>query len=139
MEGERVVFTHEIEPAHAVRVVASGEVDGGVLDALTDYVSRQREKFVMVNTATLLNSGFTRLPDHKLWINRERRIAFDYRFIRERDPSWLNHHLNEIVADTDFVFHFAEVPDNILICQKILGEIGLPESRAQVRLRQISG
>ncbi len=38
MEGERVVFSHEIEPSHGVRIVTSGEVDESVLDALEVFV-----------------------------------------------------------------------------------------------------
>ena len=44
MEGERVVFTHEIEPAHGVRIVASGDVDESLLDALEVYIQLQKRQ-----------------------------------------------------------------------------------------------
>ncbi len=44
MEGERIVFTHEIEPAHGVRILASGNVDDAMLDALDVYVELQRKR-----------------------------------------------------------------------------------------------
>jgi hypothetical protein len=44
MEGERVVFTHEIEPSHGVRIVASGNVDSDVLDALELYLKLQKKR-----------------------------------------------------------------------------------------------
>jgi hypothetical protein len=44
MEGERVIFSHEIEPSHGVRVVASGEVDDSVLDALELYIQLQKKR-----------------------------------------------------------------------------------------------
>jgi len=45
MEGERIVFTQEIEPTHGVRVIASGEVDNSLLDALDSYVDLQKRSF----------------------------------------------------------------------------------------------
>lgn len=44
MEGERVVFTDEIEPNHHVRLVVSGAVDKDILDSLEDYVDRQKKR-----------------------------------------------------------------------------------------------
>jgi hypothetical protein len=44
MEGERVVFTHEIEPTHGVRILASGEVDESMLDALGLYIELQKKR-----------------------------------------------------------------------------------------------
>jgi len=32
MEGERIAYTHEVEPQHGVRILASGQVDESVLD-----------------------------------------------------------------------------------------------------------
>ncbi len=43
MEGERVVFTHEIEPAHLVRILVSGEVDDSVLNALELYIQLHKQ------------------------------------------------------------------------------------------------
>jgi hypothetical protein len=44
MEGERVVFTEESDPEQYIKVIASGEVDDSLLDALSDYVKRQRKR-----------------------------------------------------------------------------------------------
>ncbi len=44
MEGERIVFAHEIEPAHAVRVVASGEIDDSILEALAAFIDLQQKR-----------------------------------------------------------------------------------------------
>jgi hypothetical protein len=44
MEGERVVFTEETDPANYVKLVASGAVDDSLLEALEDYVKRQRKR-----------------------------------------------------------------------------------------------
>ena len=44
MEGERIVFTHEIEPSHGVRILATGEVDESLLDALELYVQLQKKR-----------------------------------------------------------------------------------------------
>jgi hypothetical protein len=43
MEGERVVFTHEIEPAHLVRILVSGKVDDSVLNALELYIQLHKQ------------------------------------------------------------------------------------------------
>jgi hypothetical protein len=44
MEGERVVFTEESDPERYVKLIASGELDESLLDALSDYVKRQRKR-----------------------------------------------------------------------------------------------
>jgi hypothetical protein len=44
MEGERVVFTEESDLQRYVKLIASGEVDETLLDALSDYVKRQRRR-----------------------------------------------------------------------------------------------
>jgi hypothetical protein len=44
MEGERVVFTEETNPQTYVKLVASGIVDDSLLEALEDYVKRQRKR-----------------------------------------------------------------------------------------------
>ena len=44
MKGERVIFAHEIDPAHRVRVLASGEVDESLLDALDGYIKLHRKR-----------------------------------------------------------------------------------------------
>jgi hypothetical protein len=44
MAGERIVFTEETNPQQYVKLVASGEVDETLLDALQDYVKRQKKR-----------------------------------------------------------------------------------------------
>jgi hypothetical protein len=44
MDGERVVFTEETNPTNYVKLVASGDVDDSLLEALEDYVKRQRKR-----------------------------------------------------------------------------------------------
>lgn len=51
MEGERVVFAEESAPQQYLRLVASGDMDAFLLDALDDYVKRQRRR--LKNLATL--------------------------------------------------------------------------------------
>jgi hypothetical protein len=42
MDGERVVFTEESNPQNYLKLIASGDVDGTMLEALEDYVKRQK-------------------------------------------------------------------------------------------------
>jgi len=44
MAGERVVFTEENTPQQYLKLVACGEVDDTLLEALEDYVKRQRKR-----------------------------------------------------------------------------------------------
>jgi hypothetical protein len=44
MDGERVVFTEESNPQQYVKLVVSGDVDEALLDALQDYVKRQKKR-----------------------------------------------------------------------------------------------
>jgi hypothetical protein len=44
MEGERVVFTEESDPQRYVKLIASGDIDETLLDALSAYVDRQRKR-----------------------------------------------------------------------------------------------
>jgi len=44
MEGERVVFTEESNPQTYVKLIASGAVDDSLLEALEDFVKRQRKR-----------------------------------------------------------------------------------------------
>ena len=45
MASERVVFTEENNPQQYLKVVASGEVDDSLLEALEDYVEAPMETF----------------------------------------------------------------------------------------------
>jgi len=44
MEGERIVFTEESAPQRYIKLVASGDVDESLLDAIEDYVKRQKKR-----------------------------------------------------------------------------------------------
>lgn len=44
MDGERVAFTEESQPGHYLKLIASGNVDDTMLEALEDYVKRQRKR-----------------------------------------------------------------------------------------------
>jgi hypothetical protein len=44
MDGERVVFTEESNPQNYLKLVASGEVDETMLEALEGYVKRQKKR-----------------------------------------------------------------------------------------------
>ena len=44
MPGERIVFTEEGKPGQHLKLVASGEVDDNLLEALEDFVKRQRKR-----------------------------------------------------------------------------------------------
>jgi hypothetical protein len=47
MDGERIVFTEENNPLQYVKLVASGDVDATLLDAIEDYVKRQKKRLLM--------------------------------------------------------------------------------------------
>ena len=44
MEGERIVFTHEVEPDHGVRIVASGAVDEELIDAVELFLVLNKKR-----------------------------------------------------------------------------------------------
>jgi hypothetical protein len=44
MDGERVVFTEESNPNTYLKLIASGDVDEMMLEALEDYVKRQKKR-----------------------------------------------------------------------------------------------
>lgn len=44
MDGERVVFTEEGQPNQYLKLIASGEFDDTLLEALEDFVKRQRKR-----------------------------------------------------------------------------------------------
>jgi hypothetical protein len=44
MDGERIVFTEESNPQSYLKLIASGDVDGTMLEALEDYVKRQKRR-----------------------------------------------------------------------------------------------
>ena len=44
MEGERIAFTEEGSPGQYLKLIASGDVDDTLLEALEDFVKRQRKR-----------------------------------------------------------------------------------------------
>jgi len=48
MEGERVAFIEEGQPGQYLKLIASGEVDDTLLEALEDYVKRQRKRLGII-------------------------------------------------------------------------------------------
>ncbi len=44
MDGERVAFTEEGQPGQYLKLIASGDVDDTMLEALEDFVKRQRKR-----------------------------------------------------------------------------------------------
>ncbi len=50
MDGERIAFTEEGQPGQYLKLVAAGEVDDTLLEALEDYVKRQRKRLAILKT-----------------------------------------------------------------------------------------
>lgn len=46
----RVVFTEETNPQNYLKLIASGDVDGTMLEALEDYVKRQKKRLAMFSS-----------------------------------------------------------------------------------------
>jgi hypothetical protein len=44
MDGERIVFTHEVEPEHDVRILARGAIDRDLIEAVEAFLVLQRKK-----------------------------------------------------------------------------------------------
>ena len=44
MEGERVVFSEEVGTANYLKLVAKGEMNTDLLDALEDFIRRQKKR-----------------------------------------------------------------------------------------------
>jgi hypothetical protein len=60
MDGERIVFTEESNPQNYLKLIASGDVDETMLEALEDYVKRQKKRLVnayQAGVAQLAASG----------------------------------------------------------------------------------
>lgn len=51
MESERVAFIEESQPGQYLKLIASGEVDDTMLEALEDYVKRQRKRLGTASAA----------------------------------------------------------------------------------------
>ena len=49
MSGERVVFVEESGPSQYLKLVANGELDETMLEALEDYVKRQKKRLANTN------------------------------------------------------------------------------------------
>ncbi|MGE3784613.1 MAG: hypothetical protein AB7H71_17970 [Alphaproteobacteria bacterium] len=65
MEGERVVFTEEGQPNQYLKVIAAGEIDETLLDALNDYVKRQRKRLGLppVPSSALVSASHASPPE----------------------------------------------------------------------------
>jgi hypothetical protein len=50
MDGERVAFTEEGQPGQYLKLIASGDVDDTMLEALEDFVKRQRKRLAAPKT-----------------------------------------------------------------------------------------
>ncbi|MFZ0248277.1 hypothetical protein [Candidatus Binatus sp.] len=81
-----------------------------------------------------MSRGFTLMRHRMLWINRDLRIAFSYEAARDHGAGWLTHALAERVPETDFVFHFSQVPANTQVCREILNELAMPYLTPYVRV-----
>lgn len=44
MEGERIVFAEETGQSQYLKLVAAGEMDDSLLEALEDFIKRQRRR-----------------------------------------------------------------------------------------------
>lgn len=51
MESERVVFTEEGLPNQYLKLIASGEIDSVLLEALEDFVKRHKKRLAIANSA----------------------------------------------------------------------------------------
>jgi hypothetical protein len=48
MDGERIVFTEEGQPNQYLKLIASGDLDEGLLEALEDFAKRQRKRMALI-------------------------------------------------------------------------------------------
>ena len=55
MEGERIVFVEEAEASQYLKVVASGEISTDMLEALEDFIKRQKRR--LERSTTLAEFG----------------------------------------------------------------------------------
>ena len=51
MSGERVVFVEESGPAQYLKLVANGDLDETMLEALEDYVKHQKKRLANTENA----------------------------------------------------------------------------------------
>lgn len=56
MEAERVVFTEEWQPNQYLKLIASGDFDATLLEALEDFVRRQRKRLGIPSVPKHVNS-----------------------------------------------------------------------------------
>jgi len=53
MDGERIVFVEEGGPAQYLKLVASGDLDETLLEALEDYIKRQKKRLAATRASNL--------------------------------------------------------------------------------------
>jgi hypothetical protein len=51
MASERIAFIQEANPGQYLKLIASGDVDDGLLEALEDFVKRQRKRLSAAQAA----------------------------------------------------------------------------------------
>jgi hypothetical protein len=51
MDGERIAFTEEGQPGQYLKLIASGEFDATLLEALEDFVKRQKKRLTSAKSA----------------------------------------------------------------------------------------
>ncbi len=57
MEGERIAFTEELEAGNYLKLIASGDLNDFLLEALEDFVKRQRKRLEMAVRSTSYMGG----------------------------------------------------------------------------------
>ena len=55
MEGERVVFSEEVGAANYLKLVAQGEMNVDLLDALEDFIKRVKRRLGVPSAEKLLD------------------------------------------------------------------------------------
>lgn len=80
----------------------------------------------------LKDAGFVRFPKYGIWVDRQRRMAFRDKDIRDsRNARWLADCLGSEVGDGWFRFYNSEDPPEK--CFEILTELGLSALRPEKR------
>jgi hypothetical protein len=62
MSGERVVFVEESGPDQYLKLVAAGQMDETLLEALEDYVKRQKKRLQTQTSSTAKEAAETLPP-----------------------------------------------------------------------------
>lgn len=57
MTGERIVFTEETQPNEYLKLIANGEINESLLDALDDFIKRQKKRLGLGNKSIKVASS----------------------------------------------------------------------------------